>query len=80
MALTKKEKDRAVKELNAYIAARLENIERECHRRGLRSIVNFTLIARDPVNDDMSIVVTNESVTSLLDAFRVGAKLQGDSQ
>lgn len=51
----------ALRALQSELAARLVRIEDEIHRRGLKTIKHFTLIARDEHNDNMFVCVTNET-------------------
>lgn len=57
------------------VAKRLDAIARLCKRRGV-PMVKQTLILRDPDNDDMSLLLTNED--TLEEAFRVARKLEGE--
>lgn len=52
--------------LRTELAMRLVSIEDEIHRRGLKTIENLTLIARDKANDKMFVCVTNENPVGLL--------------
>lgn len=58
----------AMSALQLELSARLIKIEDEIHRRGLKTIKNLTLIARDPANDNMFVCVTNENPVGLLRA------------
>lgn len=66
-----KDKQEALKSLNQHVAMRLVQIEDTCRNYGLPSMTKFTLIARDPDNDNMCVVVTNEDEDGLKDAVRV---------
>lgn len=46
--------------LNLDIAEKLCEVEDLCKSYGLPRLTRFTLIARDPENDEMVVVVTNE--------------------
>lgn len=60
--LTEAEKAQAFDYLNRYAGMRMTQIQAQCENYGLRTITNFTLIARDPNNDDMCLVVTNDDL------------------
>ena len=66
--MTEQDKQEAFAELHYRIVGYLDRIEQACRQQGLRSITNFTVIARDPDNDDMCVVVTNDDLD---DAIRV---------
>ena len=77
--MTEEEKKRAFAELHWAISAKLVEIERTCRRHGLPALTQFTVIARDPTNDDMCLVVTSEDEEGLRAAVRVAlnnAKLE----
>ena len=71
--MTNDEKKKALEHLNRYAGMRIVQIEQQCHDHGLTGITNFTLIARDPNNDNMCFVVTNED-DGLDSAMRVALK------
>lgn len=74
-----KEKKQAFAELHCAITTKLMEIGDECYVYGLSALTEFTLIARDPNNDDMCLVVTNEDAEGLQAAVRVAlnnAKLE----
>lgn len=51
----------AMNELRLYIGDRLVSMEKMIHKEfGLTAITRFTLVARDPSNPNMYVVVTNE--------------------
>lgn len=60
--MTELEKQQAFAELNYRIAVQLTEIEEMCHEQGLTRLVRFSLIARDPGNDEMCLVITNDDV------------------
>lgn len=77
--MTEEEKKQAFAELHWAIATKLIGIEDACKRHGLSALTKFALIARDPDNDDMCLVVTNENAEGLQAAVRVAlnnAKLE----
>lgn len=57
------------------LAKRLASIERLCKQRGV-PMTKQTLILRDPDNDNMSLVLTNED--SLEQAWRIVCYLEGN--
>ncbi len=62
-------------ELRLEIAGKLCEIEDLCHSYGLTSITRITCIARDPENDNMAILTTNEPDGAATTALEVGRKL-----
>lgn len=60
--MTKREKQEAFAVLHREVVQCLIEIERACHVRGLKKIEKFTVIMRDPTNDDMCLVVTNDDL------------------
>ena len=69
--MTEAEKAQAFDYLNRYSATRVRQIQAQCEQYGLKTITKFTLIARDPGNDDMCLVVTNDD---LQEAVRVATE------
>lgn len=65
----------ALLSLQRHIELRLVQIEETCVRYGLPGIQRFTLIARDPSNDRMLIVITNEDA----EGVKAAASLAVDS-
>lgn len=53
-------KTKALEMLRHDIAMSLADIEEACESRGLTTMNQLTLLARDPTNDEMSIVVSSE--------------------
>lgn len=58
--MTEQQKREAFAALHQDIVYRLMQIEDSCGEYGLSALTHFTVIARDPNNDDMCLVVTNE--------------------
>ncbi|HEX8090030.1 MAG TPA: hypothetical protein VF762_14310 [Blastocatellia bacterium] len=63
--------------LRHEIASHLCKIERICHEYNLTAISRFTVVARDPANDEMIICITNEPDAELQAAFDGAIKAQG---
>lgn len=70
-----KDVDQALASLRQHITMRLVQIEGVCRNYGLPEITNFTLIARDPNNDKMVIVVTNEGAEGVKVATELAVNL-----
>jgi hypothetical protein len=64
-------------ELRLDIGERLVGIEDLCRERGLKTMTEFTLIARDPDNDNLFVVVTSESLDKLPRVFEVALRTVG---
>lgn len=62
-----------MRELKDEIAIRCDGIEQLCRRYGL-PLSKITVIARDPTNDNMYTVVTNESESGLEEACALALK------
>lgn len=61
-------------QLHVYLAEKLGEIEDGLSDFGLGAMTRFTLIARDPANDRMSVCLTNEPDEDLTQAFAVATK------
>lgn len=67
----------AMNELRLDIAGKLTGIEDLCHNGyGLKALSRFTLVARDPANPKMIVVITNEPGRELQTAFEVALDTQ----
>lgn len=64
-------KAEAHESLHRDIVQNLLQIEEACHAHGLTRITKFTVIVRDPDNDNMCLVVTNEDADGLTKATQV---------
>lgn len=69
--MSESEKQQAMQRLHVFIGLRLVQIEDEVRRLGLKAITNYTLIARDPDNGNMCLLVTNEDQDGLRKATDV---------
>lgn len=69
-----KDVDHALKALHYSIGLRMSQIEESCRNYGLPEITKLTIIARDPNNDNMAIVLTNEDAAGMQQAVDVALK------
>ena len=73
--LTRPEKEAIMRELQTRIALLLIEAENECASVGLTTMTSLTLVVRDPANDDMSLVVSNETPEEMRKSFRIAEGL-----